>query len=1040
MLEFISPQNNYRHLILQPHFQLTSAHPPMNSWSSSTSGIWKSTDGGTTWTKKTSNIWIDMEFKPGDPNIICASSVGYASSLINRSADNGDTWAYYTVASGGYRSELAVTANNSSIVYMLSCNNSGGLNGVYKSTNSGTSFTRVDDGTKSMLYYYSDGSGSNVGQGTYDLCIAASPSDANTVYIGGINNWKTTNGGTTWLINNMWTSHPYYNYSGAPEVHADKHALAFQNSTTLFEGNDGGIYKTTNGGTNWTDLTNGIVISQIYRIGISQTDANVVLTGLQDNGSKKYTGGLSSWVDVYGGDGMECIVDFNNTTSYMYVTYVNGEIQRNTDGFSSYYTTQISANIPGGQPTGAWVTPYIMNPTNAAILYAGYDKVWKTTNRGDSWTSASQVLSATAKLRSLAIAPSNTNVLYAAAQTNMWKTTDGGATNWSAITLPTASINVTYIAVKNNDPNTVWITYGGYTTGSKVYESTNGGTSWTNISTGLPNLPLMNIVQYKVATDRNVLFVGTDVGVYVKDGSASWASFNTGLPNVVVTELEIYYGGSVNKLRAGTYGRGLWETDIDAALPFAPAFSVSPTNLSYGNVLVGSSKQDSVTVTNTGTATLTITSVTSNNAEVTVTPTSGSLAPSASQKFYITFSPTSTGAKSGDIIFTHDASGSPDTVTVNGTGTAPVFLVSTTTINYGSVLVGLSKQDSVTVTNTGTGTLTILSVTSNDTNFIVLPTSGSIPASGSQKFYVSFTPSSMGVKSGNIILSHNAAGSPDTVTVIGTGYSLMTIPVHYNYRWNMVSVPLDVPDYRKDSLFPTAISQASAYQHGYVTSTVLTNGAGYWLKFGGAQYVGFEGISCSVDTIDVETGWNLIGSISSPIAVSTITSIPGGLVTSNAFGYNSGYQRVDSIKPGYGYWMKVSSAGQLILSSPSALHKGGTPADRIRIVPTSEMPPPPPDRSITKKEEIPESYALMQNYPNPFNPVTEIHYQLPVDNYVTLKVYYVLGKEIVTLVNGMQTAGYKSVSFDATNIPSGMYFYRLTSGTFTDVKKMLLVK
>ena len=151
--------------------------------------------------------------------------------------------------------------------------------------------------------------------------------------------------------------------------------------------------------------------------------------------------------------------------------------------------------------------------------------------------------------------------------TSMWKTTDGGATNWSTITLPTTSISVTYIAVKNTDPNTIWITYGGYTDGSKVYESTNGGGSWTNISTGLPNLPIMCIVYYKVATNRTVLFVGTDLGVYVKDGTNNWVPFNTGLPNVVVTELEILYTGGINKLRAGTYGRGLWETNIDAALP-----------------------------------------------------------------------------------------------------------------------------------------------------------------------------------------------------------------------------------------------------------------------------------------------------------------------------------------------------------------------------------------------------------------------------------------------------------------------------------------
>lgn len=546
-------------------------HPSSSQvlFAATSDGIYKTTNGGTSWSLKTGNVWCDMEFKPGDPTIMYASSMPYGSTYVNRSTNSGENWSFFSVATNGRRGELAVSPANSSVVYLLAANSGGGVEGVYKSTNSGASFSVVNSGSPSgMLGYYTDGSGGSGGQGSYDWCIAVKPDDANTVYIGGITTWKSTNGGVNFTANTCWTSHPFYNISGVPETHADKHALVFQNSSTLFEGNDGGIYKTTNGGTNWTDLTNGLVISQIYRIGISKTNANVILTGMQDNGTKKYIGGLSNWVDVYGGDGMECIIDNNNATSYMYVTYVNGEIHRNSNGFSTFSTTQISANIPGGQPAGAWVTPYIMDPTNSAILYAGYDKVWKTTDRGNSWTSASQILSSTQKLRSLAIAPSNTNVLYAADQTNMWKTMDGGATNWTSVGLPSLSGNaITYIAVKNNDPNTLWFTLGGFTNGAKVFESTNGGASWTNISAGLPNLPVMTIVQYKIATDRNVLFVGTDRGVYVKDGANNWAAFNNGLPNVVVTELEILYTGGTDKLRAGTYGRGLWETDIDGALP-----------------------------------------------------------------------------------------------------------------------------------------------------------------------------------------------------------------------------------------------------------------------------------------------------------------------------------------------------------------------------------------------------------------------------------------------------------------------------------------
>ena len=204
--------------------------------------------------------------------------------------------------------------------------------------------------------------------------------------------------------------------------------------------------KPLNGGTSWTDLSNGLVISQLYRIGVSQTVPTTVLTGLQDNGTKLFSGGF--WTDPKGGDGMECIVDYSNA-QYMYATYVQGQISRSTN-FGSSFPTNISALIPGGQPTGAWVTPYVIDPNNSQTIIAAYDSVWKSTNRGTTWVGISQELSNTTKLRSLAIAPSNSNILYAADQTNMWKTTDGGATNWtSSYSYQQLSDFLTYIAVKN---------------------------------------------------------------------------------------------------------------------------------------------------------------------------------------------------------------------------------------------------------------------------------------------------------------------------------------------------------------------------------------------------------------------------------------------------------------------------------------------------------------------------------------------------------------------------------------------------------------
>lgn len=536
---------------------------------STSNGIYKSTDGGTSWAQKNANSVVDLEFKPGDPTIVYGSSRNFGDGYFFKSTNTGDNWSFSAVAAGGRRCEIAVTANSPDVVYLLAANASGGVLGVYKSTDSGTNFSQVNTNGASepgMLGYYTDGSGSAVGQGSYDWCIAVSPGDVNTVYIGGITTWKSTDGGVTWVANNCWTSHASYNKSSKPVAHADKHALDFQDASTLFEGNDGGIYKTTDGGTTWTDLSNGLIISQLYRIGVSKTNSAKVLTGLQDNGSKFYNNG--TWTDVTGGDGMECIIDHTDPT-YMYATYTNGTIYRTSNSFVS--TTTISENIPGGQPSGAWVTPYIMDPTNSQTLYAGFDKVWKTTDRGNTWSAISSALSSTNKLRSLAVAPSNTDVMYAADLSAMWKTTDASAVTptWSSITLPTTAVSLTYIAVKANDPSTVWITYGGFSSGLKVYESTDGGSTWTNISGTLPNVPVLCITQNTRSVGSAQLFIGTDVGVYAKDGSADWIYYNDGMPSAVVTELEFYYGANQNedKLRAATYGRGLWESSVPAALP-----------------------------------------------------------------------------------------------------------------------------------------------------------------------------------------------------------------------------------------------------------------------------------------------------------------------------------------------------------------------------------------------------------------------------------------------------------------------------------------
>jgi hypothetical protein len=284
----------------------------------------------------------------------------------------------------------------------------------------------------------------------------------------------------------------------------------------------------------------------------------------------------------------------------------------------------------------------------------------------------------------------------------------------------------------------------------------------------------------------------------------------------------------------------------------------------------------------------------------------------------------------------------------------------------------------------------------------------------------------------------NYDGRSDTLF---NAFTILPKIATHNYTmadgWNMVSVPLVVNDYRKITLYTDAVSDAFTYTTNYVSKDTLDNGIGYWVKYDSAENISMTGFEVAEDTIDVILGWNMIGTISDSVVADSITSISGGIITSSFWGYNGNYFAEDTLIPGNGYWVKVSQDGSLILSSAGSF----TNSNRIKIVRSGELPPSSPGCEVSNLlPTVPTTYVLEQNYPNPFNPSTIIKYQLPFDNYVTLRIYNMLGQEVATLIDGMQMAGYKSVEFNADNMPSGIYTYRLTAGTTTDVKKMMILK
>jgi len=544
----------------------------------SSAGIFRSTNGGSTFTTATGSFACsDGEFKPGDPNTVYA-----CGTTFKRSTDGGASWTAVTLPLTGItRLSMAVTTGNNAYVYLLAANNTdSGYKGLMRSTNSGTSFT--SQSTTPNILGFDNGADAG-GQGWYDLAIAASPTNAEEVIIGGINHWKSTNGGSTWTMISHW-----YGGFSKPYVHADVHDIQYLpgSGTTIFSANDGGFFKTTNGGTSWTDLSSNLAIAQQYRFSLSTSSANLILAGHQDNGTNRTsTTSLTTWTEVGGGDGMDCFIDRTNNNRQISSVYY-GDYSRTLTGG----TTFADITDPAGQ--GEWVSPIKQDPVDANIAYsAGRAALYKSSNiwaTTVAWTTMGTP-QGTGSIIEMAIAPSNNQIIYClkTGTGGVSKSINGGTSFTSVSTgLPT-SVAPTWVAVSNTDPNVVFVTYSGYSSTAKVYKSTNGGTSWTNISTGLPNVPVNCVVYQNGAAGGDGIYIGTDVGVYFRDNSmTTWVDFSSGLPNCEVSDLEIYY--ATGRLRAATFGRGTWDSDLYSSVPTAPVASFTANNQT---ICVGQSVQ-----------------------------------------------------------------------------------------------------------------------------------------------------------------------------------------------------------------------------------------------------------------------------------------------------------------------------------------------------------------------------------------------------------------------------------------------------------------
>ena len=503
-------------------------------------GIRKSSDGGLNWVAAvTDSQGYDIEFKPNNPNVVYATGTNFHVSY------NGGESFSTNVTFESAPKMIGVSPSDENVIYVLEASG-GSFGGIYKSVNAGFTFSELDHEGRNYFGYDTAGFDSG-GQAPRDMDIAVNPEDANEVHIAGVLTWKSTDGGENFSCTSDWVPGNAEN-ANIGYCHADVDLLLF-NGTTLFAGTDGGIFKAEDTANvtaeYYEDLTAGLGIRQLYKIGITQTPEVIITAGSQDNGSSFYSE-AEGWKDWIGADGMEGFIDKDNSNK-MFGMIQFGGVYRTFNGGQT--TSGIS--IPS---QGNWVTPFEQDPILTDVIYIGLNRVYKSVASGNNWTAISQELGG--NLNQLKIANSNNLFIYASRGGLLFKTEDGGATDWLQLPSPGGSINS--IAIHPTNPEKIAVAT---TSNSKVFVSEDGGLSWLNYKFNLPGFSALALVWDNNGEDG--LYLGMDYGIFYIDNTLDeWQPYSTNLPNVIINELEI--NSADGKIYAGTYGRGLW------ASPYVP--------------------------------------------------------------------------------------------------------------------------------------------------------------------------------------------------------------------------------------------------------------------------------------------------------------------------------------------------------------------------------------------------------------------------------------------------------------------------------------
>jgi photosystem II stability/assembly factor-like uncharacterized protein len=542
-----------------------------NGSSANLTGIWKTSDGGKTWTNTTTSIdsfdpWSAVVIDPHNNRIVYAAVgpiFGSFTSGVYKSIDGGSTWTLLTnVGPGVGRIAIAVSPSNSRILYVIaSGSNFSGTTGfgtlykIMRSDNGGKTFTDLTGGTPNFMG----------GQGWYDLYVIVDPSNSAVVYVAGAAGTnsilRSTNSGVSWIDISF----------GGASPHVDHHASAFDANGKLLDGDDGGIYRLDNpAATFWTDLNGNLGTIQFQGIGLHPTDRNKAIGGSQDNGTEIFTGNLV-WTETDGGDGgFAKFSQTNGNRAYHQIpvaSFGSNFFRRSDDGGNTWITK--TSGIDADLNNQNFYAPFVVDPGNGDRVLYGTANVWETTDGGDSWIALTTFAhngwsSSGVPVDAIGLAPSHANTIYASVNGQIFVTTDHGA-SWVEKSIPGNPL-VNDLQVDSGNPQIVYAVINRFNAGGTVFRTTDGGKSWTNISGNLPDEPMWSL---QIGEDNGTLYVGADDGVYATtDFGVSWSRFGTGFPHAQVFQIEL--NRKLHILGAGTHGRGMWEIGVEADTRPAP--------------------------------------------------------------------------------------------------------------------------------------------------------------------------------------------------------------------------------------------------------------------------------------------------------------------------------------------------------------------------------------------------------------------------------------------------------------------------------------